>query len=101
MLDLLRRDRQNRKDLNHDLSDYVHHFRCRRHLSIVFKASEKILYVFEDVDESVLACSNILDCLRILSVNFARAKVLRRIALKGGHRLQQRSLSLVRIPIKS
>ena len=75
LLDLLCRNRQNRKDLNHDLSDYAHHFRCRRHLSIIFKASKKILYAFEDVDESVLACSNILECLRIVKVDFARAKV--------------------------
>jgi len=77
LLDLLGRDRQNRKNLNHDLSDYVHHFRRRRHLNIVFKASEKILYAFEDVDEVVLACSNILDSLRIVKVDFARAKVQR------------------------
>ena len=75
LLDLLRRDRQNRKHLNHNLSNYVHHFWCRRHLSIVFKASEKILYAFKDVDESILACSNILGCLRMVNVNFARAKV--------------------------
>ena len=79
MLDLLGRDRQNRKNLNHDLSDYVHHFRRRRYLNIVFKASEKILYAFEDIDENVLACSNILDCLGIVNVNFAWAKALRRI----------------------
>ena len=78
LLHLLRRDRQDAKDLNHDLSDYVHHFRCRPHLSIVFKASEEILYAFEDVDESVLARSNILDCLRIVGVNDARTKVLKR-----------------------
>jgi len=44
---------------------------------MVFKASEKILYAFEDVDESVLARLNILDCLRIVNVNFTLAKVLR------------------------
>jgi hypothetical protein len=79
LLDLLRRDRQNRKDLNHDLSDYIHHFLCRRHLSIVFKSSEKILYAFEDIDEIVLACPNVLDCLGIENVDFASSKGQRRL----------------------
>ena len=47
-----------------------------QYLSVVFDVSEKVLYSVEDVGETVLACPNVLCCLRIVNLNFGCAKVL-------------------------
>ena len=64
LLQLLRSDAKNRKHLDHNLYNDIYHFGWRRHPSVDFKTLEKILHALEDVDKSILACTNIHSCLR-------------------------------------
>src|SRR6266576_6652279 len=63
LLDLLCRDPQNGENLDHYLNDNIQHIRSRRLLCVGLKTSEKHFNALEDVDKSVLACTNILNCL--------------------------------------
>ena len=62
VLYLLRRDGQDNNDLSHNICNNIRHFRVRRHLDVALKASEKVFDTFEDVNEGVLACLDILGC---------------------------------------
>ena len=78
LLYLLGRYRENQQDFNQYLSDDIHHLWGWRYFGIVFEAPEKVLYAFKDVDESVLACPDVLRCLRIVGVNLGCVKVSKR-----------------------
>ena len=73
---LLRRDRQNRQDLNHNLCNDTHHFRRRRHVGVAFEGIEMGFDTLENIDECVLGCLDILGCLDTVSVKLVRTKVL-------------------------
>ena len=64
LLDLFCRKPKNGKNLDHYLSDYIHHLCSRWKFCIGLETSEKHLNTLKDVDESVLACPSILSCLR-------------------------------------
>ena len=72
LLNFFRRNPKNREYLHHDLNDYIRHFRRWQHLGVDFEASEKTFDPLEDVDKSVLACANILDCLRHVGIIMVR-----------------------------
>ena len=57
---LLRRNGQDSKDLSHNLCNDIRHCRSRRYLDVALKALEKVFDSFEDVDECILACLDIL-----------------------------------------
>ena len=60
LLHLLRHNQKDSKYLNHYLHHDVLHSICRRHLGIFFEPSEEILNSIEDINERILARSNIL-----------------------------------------
>ena len=64
LLHLLCRNPKNREYFYHDLHDHIHHFRSRRNLRVNLEASEKAFDPLEYVHKSVLACANVLGCLR-------------------------------------
>ena len=80
--DLFRRNRQDAEHLDQDGRDCIRHFLIWWHLGVDFETSKKGFYSFEDVDESVLARTDIFNCLRRrkkkLASKWARAMVLRR-----------------------
>ena len=65
------RDPKDRENLDHYLNDYIHHVRSRRQFCIDLETTEKHLNPLKDVDESVLARSSILSCLRGVDVRTA------------------------------
>ena len=79
MLDLLRRNPEDRENLDHDLDKYIHHL-CRWwHLCVNLNTSEKHFDALEHVDKGVLSCSGMHSCLRDVGVTVARTELLRRL----------------------
>ncbi len=62
------RNPQNRENLDHYLNEYIHHLRGCRHFCVDLQPSEKHLDAFKYIDKSVLACPNILSCLRRVGI---------------------------------
>jgi hypothetical protein len=60
---LLRCDREDIQHLDHYLHNYLRHGICWSYRRIRLEALEKVLHVLEQIDESFLACFNILGCL--------------------------------------
>jgi hypothetical protein len=60
---LLRRNPKNRQNFDHNLNDCIHHFRGRPHRCVDLETSEKAFNALKDIDERILASSNILSCL--------------------------------------
>ena len=58
-------NRKNAENLDHYRRDCIHHFFIwwHRHRGINFEASQKGFYAFENVNKSVLGCTNIFSCL--------------------------------------
>ena len=66
----LRRDGEDREQLDHDLHEHLRHFRSQRNLIVNLKTLEKALDAFKQVDDSILACSGILCRLYISSIRW-------------------------------
>jgi hypothetical protein len=77
MPNLLSRNCEKREDLYHYTKNYIHHFRCQRHLDVGLKALENISNALKDVNESVLDCPSIRSCLRDVGVTMAHSEVLK------------------------
>ena len=79
LFDLLRRNPKNRKDLDHNLNDDIHHLHGRGYFCIDFETPEKHFNALKDVEKSVLAGASVLSCLRDLVVRMVHTKLSRRI----------------------
>ena len=75
--DLLCCDPKNRENLDHYQNDCIHHFRGLRHFCVHLETSEKTLDALKDVHKSILACTNILSCLKNVCVTMSHAKLLK------------------------
>jgi hypothetical protein len=64
LLDFLRDDPKDRKNLDHDLNDNLRHGRCRSNGDVFFKPHKKILHTVEQVDKNILGSADVLDSLR-------------------------------------
>ena len=71
LFNFLRRDPKNRENLNHYLNDDIQHLCGRLHFCVDLETSEKHFDPFKDIDECVLACLNIFNCLRDVCVTMA------------------------------
>ena len=90
LFNLFCRDRKNSQNLYHDLHNNTHHLRRWRHLGVNLETLEEIFHALEDIDESVLTCTNILSRLKSRRYNCpCRRYTTRGYAPKGGRRLQQ------------
>ena len=65
---LLRRDAQDIQDFNHDLDDDIRHCLAWSNLRILLHTFEKVLDPFKDVDQGLLHCIDILNCLTSFDV---------------------------------
>lgn len=77
LLDLLCRNRKNRKHLSHDLYNHVRHPCGRRHFDICLQSPEEVLYLIKDASECILAFGNGLCSLRETSPTADDAKELK------------------------
>ena len=68
LLNLLRRDPEDRQHLGHYLNDCMHHFGRRYQLSVDFEPSEKTFDTLENINKSFLASANISNCLKDIGV---------------------------------
>jgi hypothetical protein len=100
LFDLPRGIRKNSNNLNHYRRDCIHHFFVRWHRDVDFETSKKSFYAFEYFNQSLLACTNIFSCLSDVEIRMACAKALVRHKPKEGHRIQKRSSSRARMPVK-
>ena len=75
LFNLLRRDPKNYENLNHYLNDDIQHLRGWLHFCVDLETSEKHFDPFENIDERVLACLNIISCLRYVCVTIARTMI--------------------------
>ena len=67
LLDLFRRNTENRENLDRYLSHHVRHFRSRLYLCIDLEASKEFFDLLKVVQKRVLGllvCQNVLSCLR-------------------------------------
>ena len=77
LVDLFRCNPEDRKHLNHYLDNHIYHFRGWFHFCVDLDTSKKHFDSLEDVDKSLVTCSNIFGCLMDPRVTTAHAKVLR------------------------
>jgi hypothetical protein len=67
------------QDLHHCFGDYVHHFLVECRFRVNFESLEEAFYALEHLKKSILACANILGCLRTVRITIDRTKILRKI----------------------
>jgi hypothetical protein len=82
MFDFFCSDGENVEDLNHNCRDRVHHSLIWRHFNVCVQTSEKCFYALEHLEECVLVRTNVLSCLRIVTIvliTMDSTKVLRRV----------------------
>src|SRR6266478_737565 len=77
LLHLFRCDPKNRENLDHYLNDHIHHFRDRLHFGVDLQSSENQFDPLKNVDKSIFASPNVLDCLRNVLVIMVQVKLLR------------------------
>jgi len=73
-LDLLSRNPKNRQHFHQYLNDDICHFRGRRHLDVNLETSKKCFDAFKDVNEGVLARSDIPNRLKGVVASTTRTK---------------------------
>ena len=74
---ILRCDPKDRNHLNHYLDNYIHYLRVRLHFCVDLDTSKEHFHSLQDVDKSVVTCSNILSRLMNPCVTTTHAKRLR------------------------
>ena len=95
---LLCSDSENIQYFNHYLNNDVRHRRRWWNLGICLQAFEKVFDPFEDVDQGVLGCTDILGRLMSVDLNSIRKDTYIEYRPEEGHQLLRRSLLQVRKP---
>src|SRR6266576_5227376 len=67
LLNLFRRHPENRENLDGYLNHHIHHFRSQLYFCIDVETSKEHFNSLKDVQNGVLACPNVLNCLRNVS----------------------------------
>ena len=89
LFDLLRRNPKNRKDLDHNLNDDIHHLHGRGYFCIDLETPEEHFKALKDVEKSVLAGASVFSCLRDLGVKWSTQRHQEGYTPREGRRSRQ------------
>ena len=92
LLDLLHRNREDIKYFNDHLHKYLRQFGLEKASRISLETCEKVVHAAKDVEEHIMARTDILCRLRDLNIRCAQ-KGIERYGQQGVCRCQQRSVS--------
>ena len=79
LLDFVCRNSNNVKDFGHYFCDCIHHFLIQCRSNVDLQPLEKGFQALKDLKKSVLACADILSCLKSDRITVDRTNILERI----------------------
>jgi hypothetical protein len=89
LLNIFRRNPEDRENVDRYLNHHIYHFRSRLYFCIDLETSKEHFNSLKDVQNGILACPNVLSCLKDISrYNGPTRRYRRGYALKGERRFQ-------------